>query len=542
LNAIFDSPKPINEPVLSYRKNSEEKKALKEELKNLKSQTIKIPLIIGGEEIYTEKLIKCIVPHDKNHVLGYCSVAGEKEADLAIKAALSAKNEWNRLSWNDRQSIFLKAASLLSTKYRAVVNAATMLAQSKTVYQAEIDAVCELCDFLRFNVKYLDQIYASQPLSDEYTWNKSIYRALEGFVLAVSPFNFTSIAANLPAAPAMAGNTVIWKPASASVYSSYYIMKLLIEAGLPPGVINFVPGKGSEIGKRFLTCPNLAGVHFTGSTKVFRGMWKVIGENIDNYKTYPRIVGETGGKDFIFAHSSASIKALVTAMIRGGFEYQGQKCSAASRVYIPESIWFDVKEHLLNEIGKIKMGDVEDFSNFMGALIDEEAFIKVTRYIQYAKESNEAKILIGGHWDDESGYFVEPTVIQTSNPRFITMEEEIFGPVLTIYVYDDKKLEETLKLCDKTSGYALTGGIFSQNPTITALMSKTLANAAGNFYINDKPTGAVVGRQPFGGARHSGTNDKAGSMLNMLRWMSPLTVKENFLPPESFEYPHMEEK
>lgn len=542
LNAILKSPQPINEPVLDYGKNSKERKALKEELENLRSKTIKIPLIIGGQEIYTEEQIKCIVPHDKEHVIGYCSVASEKEADKAIKAALDAKRQWESLSWNDRQAIFLKAANLLSTKYRAVVNAATMLAQSKTVYQAEIDAVCELCDFLRFNVNYLDQIYGNQPLSDKSTWNKSVYRPLEGFVFAVTPFNFTSIAGNLPTAPAIAGNTVVWKPASASVYSSYYIMKLLIEAGLPPGVVNFVPGKGSEIGQRFLTCPNLAGVHFTGSTKVFQSMWKTVGSNIEKYKTYPRMVGETGGKDFVFAHSSADLESLGTALIRGAFEYQGQKCSAASRAYIPESIWFDLKEYLVREINKIKMGSVDDFRNFMGALINEKAYDKVKKYIQYAKESKEAKIVIGGHWDNSKGYFVEPTVIQTSNPKFATMEEEIFGPVLTVYVYDDKKLDETLKLCDKTSGYGLTGAVFSQDSNATAHMREMLINSAGNFYINDKPTGAVVGRQPFGGARHSGTNDKAGSMLNILRWISPLTIKENFLPPTGFEYPHMEEK
>ncbi|NTW72464.1 MAG: L-glutamate gamma-semialdehyde dehydrogenase, partial [Eubacteriaceae bacterium] len=457
-------------------------------------------------------------------------------------AALDAKKEWEALSWENRLSIFLKAAKMLSTHYRSTLNAATMLSQSKTVYQAEIDSACELCDFFRFNSYFLSEIYRDQPISDNTTWNRSIYRPLEGFVLAVTPFNFTSIAGNLPAAPAMTGNTVLWKPASSSVYSSYFVMKLLMDAGLPPGVINFVPGKGTLMGELVFSNPDFAGLHYTGSTKVFKEMWKTISESLEQYKNYPRIVGETGGKDFIFAHSSANVKALVTGLIRGAFEYQGQKCSAASRAYIPSSLWEEVLTELKAVMPTIKMGDVENFTNFIGAVIDQEAFDKIKGYIDYTKKSKDAEILFGGGYDDSKGYFVEPTIIQTGDPHFKTMEEEIFGPVLTIYIYEDIDFDVALKLCDGTSGYALTGAVFAQDRTVIEYMKNALKHSAGNFYINDKPTGAIVGQQPFGGSRLSGTNDKAGSKLNLMRWISPQTVKENLMPPEDYQYPFMEEE
>ncbi|EOD01740.1 L-glutamate gamma-semialdehyde dehydrogenase [Caldisalinibacter kiritimatiensis] len=540
-NAYFKIKKPYNEPIYSYLPGSKERTDLKDKIKELKSKEIEIPLIIGGKEVRTGKVNKCIVPHDKEHVLATYHMAGEKEVNMAIESALNAKREWDNMPWEHRVSIFLKAAELLSGPWRSTLNAATMLAQSKTVFQAEIDAACELIDFLRFNCYYLTQIYNDQPYSSKGVWNRVEYRPLEGFVFAVTPFNFTSIGGNLPTAPALVGNTVLWKPASNAVYSNYFFMKLLQAAGLPDGVINFMPGYGSEIGEYVLKSEYLAGIHFTGSTKVFRGMWKTVGENIDKYRMYPRIVGETGGKDFIFAHKSADIDSLVTAIVRGAFEYQGQKCSAASRAYIPESIWPDVKQKLLKEISTIKMGDVEDFSNFIGAVIDENAFNKIKSYIEYAKSSNEADVIYGGKCNNNKGYFIEPTVIVTNNSKFKTMKEEIFGPVITIYVYNDNNLEETLELCNSTSPYALTGAIFSQDRRITVKMQKALTHSAGNFYINDKPTGAVVGQQPFGGSRASGTNDKAGSMFNLLRWISPRAIKENFNPPKKYEYNYMRE-
>ena len=537
---IFEMPE--NEPVLNYEPGSKEREELKKKINELKNQKIEIPLIIGGKEIKTGNLGKCVMPHDYKHVLAEYHKASEKEVKMAIDAALEAKKTWNEFSWVDRMSIFKKAADLLSTTWRSTLNAATMLGQSKNAYQAEIDSACELSDFFRFNSYYAMKIYLDQPQSSKGTWNRSEYRALEGFVFAVTPFNFSSIAGNLPTAPAIMGNTVLWKPASSAVYSAYFIMKLLKEAGLPDGVINFIPGPGSEIGNLVLKDPNLAGIHFTGSTSTFQNMWEAVGQNIRNYKTYPRIVGETGGKDFIVAHESANVEALVTALIRGAFEYQGQKCSAVSRAYIPNNIWKDVKEKMMQDLKDIKIGSPEDFTNFMNAVIDKSSFDKIKAYIEFAKNSEEAEIIYGGNCDDSVGYFIEPTVILTKNPKFKTMQEEIFGPVLTVYIYDPQNFEETLKLCDETSPYGLTGAIFAQDRKAIIQAEKILINAAGNFYINDKPTGAVVGQQPFGGARASGTNDKAGTIINLLRWTSVRTIKENFVPAENFKYPFMEEK
>ena len=537
---IFEMPE--NEPVLNYEPGSKEREELKKKINELKNQKIEIPLIIGGKEIKTGNLGKCVMPHDYKHVLAEYHKASEKEVKMSIDAALEAKKTWNEFSWVDRMSIFKKAADLLSTTWRSTLNAATMLGQSKNAYQAEIDSACELSDFFRFNSYYAMKIYLDQPQSSKGTWNRSEYRALEGFVFAVTPFNFSSIAGNLPTAPAIMGNTVLWKPASSAVYSAYFIMKLLKEAGLPDGVINFIPGPGSEIGNLVLKDPNLAGIHFTGSTSTFQNMWETVGQNIRNYKTYPRIVGETGGKDFIVAHESANVEALVTALIRGAFEYQGQKCSAVSRAYIPNNIWKDVKEKMMQDLKDIKIGSPEDFTNFMNAVIDKSSFDKIKAYIEFAKNSEEAEIIYGGNCDDSVGYFIEPTVILTKNPKFKTMQEEIFGPVLTVYIYDPQNFEETLKLCDETSPYGLTGAIFAQDRKAIIQAEKILINAAGNFYINDKPTGAVVGQQPFGGARASGTNDKAGTIINLLRWTSVRTIKENFVTAENFKYPFMEEK
>lgn len=542
-SAKFNLPLPPNEPIKGYAPGSPERATLKVKLKELRVQQIEIPLIIGGKEIKTGKKGKCILPHNHQTVIGEYHQAGEKEVKMAINAALSAREKWAAIAWQDRISVFMKAAELLSGSWRDISNAATMLTQSKNAFQAEIDAAAELIDFFRFNSYYAMQIFEQQPpYSPLGTWNRMEYRPLEGFVFAVTPFNFTSIAGNLPSSPAIMGNVVLWKPASSAVYSAYKIMKLFQAAGLPDGVINFIPGSGGKVGNPVMNSPELAGIHFTGSTATFQNMWKTVGDNIKNYKWYPRIVGETGGKDFIFAHNSADIRELGVAIIRGAFEYQGQKCSAASRAYIPKSIWGDLKDFLITELKTVTMGDVEDFSNFMNAVIDRAAFASITEYIDFIKDSNEAEIIFGGGYDDSKGYFIEPTLVVTTNPNFRTMREEIFGPVMTIFIYDDDKFEETLHLCDETSPYALTGAIFANDRYAVEMADSVLVNSAGNFYINDKPTGAVVGQQPFGGGRASGTNDKAGSFLNMIRWVTPRTIKENYVPPKDYRYPFMKEK
>lgn len=540
-NAAFKVPVPFNEPVRGYQPGSAGRKSLKAKLAQMAAEEIEIPLVIGGKEIRTGNIAGITAPHDHALKLGRYHKAGEKEVRMAIEAALAARHAWAEMPWEHRASIFIKAADLLAGPWRDTLNAATMLGQSKTVFQAEIDSACEIIDFWRFNVHYMAQLMADQPISSPGVWNRMEYRPLEGFVFAVTPFNFTSIAANLPTAPAMVGNVVVWKPASSAVYSAYYLVRLLQEAGLPDGVINFVPGPGSQVGNPVLASPDLAGIHFTGSTAVFQEMWKTIGETIAKKKYYPRIVGETGGKDFIFAHPSSGLDELVTAVIRGGFEYQGQKCSAASRVYIPESLWPGFSEKYVAEVSQIKMGSPEDFTNFMTAVIDRGAYDTISEYIDYARTSGEAEILTGGGCDDSHGYFIEPTTIVTTNPRFRTMEEEIFGPVVTIYVYPDDRLDETLALCNATSPYALTGAIFARDRQAIVSMSDALRNAAGNFYINDKPTGAVVGQQPFGGGRASGTNDKAGSAMNLMRWMTARAIKETMVPPTDWRYPFMDE-
>jgi 1-pyrroline-5-carboxylate dehydrogenase len=539
-NAILSMDRPANEPVLEYRPGSDERRRIKDELQRLRNTEVEIPLIIGGRPVKTGNLGRCIIPHDHGHQLAVFHQAGEKEAAMAIEAAASAAGEWAATDWDTRLAIFIKAADLIAGPRRMALNAATMLGQGKNIYQVEIDAACELIDFLRFNAFYASQIYRQQPLSAPGEWNQIEYRPLEGFVFAVTPFNFTAIGGNLPSAPAMLGNTVLWKPASTAVYSAWMVMEIFMEAGLPPGVINFIPGPGARVGNTVLASPDMAGIHFTGSTSVFRGMWKTVGENLSRYRSYPRIVGETGGKDFVFVHSSADPDAVVTALIRGAFEYQGQKCSAVSRAYLPESLWRPLKERLLAAMSAIKVGSPEDFSNFVNAVIDRTAFDKITGYIDYAKRHGEAEIIAGGSYDCRSGFFIDPTLILTADPHFKTMEEEIFGPVLTLYVYEDEKFEATLELCDRTSPYALTGAVFARERQAITTARHRLVNAAGNFYINDKPTGAVVGRQPFGGSRASGTNDKAGSMLNLYRWVSPRTVKENFLPATDYRYPFME--
>ena len=541
-NAYFKLPEPANEPVYSYAPGTPERKALKDKLEELQSKEIEVPLIIGGKEIYTGKTGEMRAPHNHKLKLGVFHKATQKEVEMAIEAALEARKKWAEMPWEHRVSIFLKAAELLSGSWRYTMNAATMLGQSKTAYQSEIDAVAELADFWRFNTYYMTQLMGEQPNSPKGFWNRMEYRPLEGFIFAVTPFNFTSIAGNLPTAPAIVGNVVLWKPASTAVYSAYFIMQLLKEAGLPDGVINFVPGTGAQVGNPVLESEHLAGIHFTGSTNTFQAMWRKVGENIQKMKYYPRIVGETGGKDFIFVHNSAKVKPLVVAAIRGAFEYQGQKCSAASRMYIPKSLWPEFKELYVAEVKKIRMGEPNDFRNFMTAVIDKAAFENIVSYIEYAKKSDEAEIITGGGYDDSKGYFIEPTTIVTTNPKFKTMQEEIFGPVLSVYVYDDDKFEETLDLCDNTSPYGLTGAIWAQDREALRIMSDRLRQAAGNFYINDKPTAAVVGQQPFGGSRASGTNDKAGSALNMLRWMSVRSIKETFEPPEDWTYPFMKEK
>lgn len=539
-NAIYNFREPKNEPVLSYKPGSQERKLLDEELKIQENQVIEIPLIIGGKEIRTGKTGQVIMPTEHKHILATYHMATEKEVSLAIKAALDAKCEWMNLAWMERAAIMAKAAELVSKKYRFKINAATMLGQGKNVLQAEIDSACEVTDYLRFNTHFASLIYMEQPISENETINRLEYRPLEGFVFTVTPFNFTAIASNLNTSVALMGNTTVWKPATTSLLSNYYLMKIFEEAGLPPGVINFVPGSGSLISSIVIKHKDLAGIHFTGSNSTFNTLWKQVSENLSVYKSYPKLVGETGGKDFIFAHSSANPLQLATAIVRGSFEYQGQKCSAASRAYIPMSVWNDTKQHLLKMISEIKIGDVRDFRNFINAVIDEASFDKIMSYITKVKSSGEAKIISGGYGDKSKGYFIEPTVIITENPHHFTMEEEIFGPVMTIYLYEDDKFDETLKLCDETSPYGLTGAIFSNDKYAMIKACRALRYAAGNFYINDKPTGAMVGRQPFGGARGSGTNDKAGSHLNLIRWVSPRTIKETLIPDTDFKYPFME--
>ncbi len=540
-NAIFNLPDSYNEPVFTYAPGSPERARLKAELDRQYGLELDIPLIIGGQEIRTGNLQRVVCPHEHGHVLARYHEAGEAEIRLAIAAALKAKGDWEAMPWEERAAIFHKMASLISGKYRYILNAATMLNQSKNAHQAEIDATCETADFFRYSAKFMEQIYRNQPISNHHTWNRVHYRALEGFVFAVTPFNFTAIAANLATAPAIMGNTVVWKPASSSILSNYYLMQLYKEAGLPDGVINFVPSRGSVIGKTVLEDKNFAGLHFTGSTNVFNSMWKTVAENVGRYRIYPRLVGETGGKDYIFVHASAELPEAATAIVRASFEYQGQKCSACSRVYAPASRWPELKALLLGHIAQIRLGDVRDFRNLMNAVIDESSFDGTMRYIETARASDKAEIIAGGRGDKSVGYFIEPTVIVTTDPHFLTMEEEIFAPVLTVYVYEDAKLEETLQVLDQTSPYALTGAIFARDRYVINHLMEVLANTAGNFYINDKCTGAMVGHQPFGGARASGTNDKAGSFLNLIRWTSPRTIKECFAPPTGLAYPFMDE-
>ena len=540
-NAFYKVPNAVNEPILNYAPGSEEKADVKKALADMRAMEIDAPMYINGKEVRTNEKVRMAPPHDHQHTLGHFHRGDETHVKQAIDAALAAKEKWANLSWEHRAAIFLRAADLLVGPYRARMNAATMLAQSKNVFQAEIDAVCEYADFLRFNVEFMTDIYKQQPpYSPAPTWNRVEHRPLEGFIFALTPFNFTSIAGNLPGAPALMGNTVVWKPADTQVYSAQIIMEIFKEAGLPDGVINLVYVRGPVAGEVIFKHPEFAGIHFTGSTGVFQGIWKTIGENIHNYKSYPRIVGETGGKDFIIAHPSSFPKQVATAIVRGAFEFQGQKCSAASRVYIPSNLWKEVKGYVIEDLKTFKMGTAEDFSNFINAVIDEKSFDKIAGYIDTAKADGQ-EIIAGGNYDKSKGYFIEPTVIVANDPQYTTMCEEIFGPVVTIYVFDENKWEETLDILDKTSPYALTGALFCQDRYATEAAVKKLENCAGNFYINDKPTGAVVGQQPFGGARGSGTNDKAGSMINLLRWVSPRTIKENFVPPTDYRYPFLGE-
>lgn len=538
---FFNVPVPKNEPVKNYAPGSAEKLALKKQLEEYRSEVRDIPMYIGGKEIRTGDTTPIFPPHDLQHQVAVFHNGTKEHIKQAIDAALAAREQWSHTSWEHRASIFLKAADLLAGPWRAKLNAATMIGQSKNAYQAEIDSACELIDFLRFNVKFMTDIYKQQPESSDGIWNRLEQRPLEGFVFALTPFNFTAIGGNLPTAPAMMGNTVVWKPANTQIYSASVFMEILREAGLPDGVINLVYVSGPDAGDVIFSHPDFAGIHFTGSTGTFNHIWKTIGANISGYKTYPRIVGETGGKDYVFAHPSADKKALAVALSRGAFEYQGQKCSAASRAYVPASIWPEVKNYLLEDLRSFKMGGVEDFSNFVNAVIDEKSFDKIASYIDGARQNPDNEIIAGGTYDKSKGYFIAPTVILTKDPRSVTMCEEIFGPVLTIYVYEDARLEETLDILDSTSVYALTGAIFAQDRYAIEHLSKRLRNASGNFYINDKPTGAVVGQQPFGGARASGTNDKAGSMINLLRWVSPRAIKENFVPPHDYRYPFLQE-
>jgi len=541
-NAIFNLPATTNEPVLQYAPGSAERKELKAMLSTLKKEEADIPMYIGGKHVRSGNKVAIHPPHELKHTLGHYHKGGSEHVQQAIDAALKAKPAWENMPWQDRAAIFLKAADLLAGPYRAKMNAATMLAQSKNAFQAEIDCVAELCDFYRFNAAYMAQIYSEQPESAPGIWNRMEYRALEGFVFALTPFNFTSIAGNLPGAPALMGNTVVWKPAGSQVYSAAVIMDILEEAGLPAGVINLVYVDGPVAGDIIFKHREFAGIHFTGSTGVFQNLWKLIGENIANYRSYPRIVGETGGKDFVIAHSSSNAKAVATALVRGAFEYQGQKCSAASRAYLPESLWPAIKEYIGKDLETIKMGNPENFANFFNAVIDERAFDKISNYIARVKDDPEAEVIFGGGYDKSEGYYIEPTVVLTTNPKYRTMCEEIFGPVLTIYVYADNDFESTLELLDETSPYALTGAVFAKERGIINLATQKLRHSAGNFYINDKPTGAVVGQQPFGGARGSGTNDKAGSLLNLYRWVSARTIKENFVSPTDYRYPFLAEE
>lgn len=540
-NAFFRQPEAVNEKVLSYAPGSPERAELKAALAACKAEEKEIPMIIGGKAIKTADKVDIFSPHNHKLKIGFFHKGDKSHVNQAINAAMEAKENWENMPWQERSAIFLKAADLLAGPYRQQMNAATMMGQSKNAFQSEIDAVAELCDFFRFNAAFLEDIYSQQPISTPGIWNRLEYRPLEGFIFALTPFNFTSIAGNLPAAPALMGNTVVWKPAQTQIYSAAVIMEIFEKAGLPGGVINLIFTDGPEAGDVIFKHRDFGGIHFTGSTGVFQHIWGIIGQNIANYKSYPRIVGETGGKDFVIAHPSADVEALVTALARGAFEYQGQKCSAVSRAYIPESIWPLVKDGLLADIHSFKIGSPEDFTNFINAVIDEKAFNKITSYIADAHESNEVEIIAGGTYDKSEGYFIDPTVIVTKNPNYVTMEEELFGPVLTVYIYPDSQFEETLTLLDQTSPYGLTGAIFSQDRSAIVLAHQKLKHAAGNFYINDKPTGAVVGQQPFGGARGSGTNDKAGSVWNLIRWVSPRAIKENFVPPTDYRYPFMGE-
>ncbi|MCL4140847.1 UNVERIFIED_CONTAM: hypothetical protein GTU68_051112 [Idotea baltica] len=540
-DAFFTTPEIDNEPVYGYRKGSAERQELIQTIANFKSKKIKIPMTIGGRRIKGKTEISMHPPHELSHTLGYYYKGEKKHVEQAVSAALKAKHDWEMMPWEHRAAIFLKAADLLAGPYRQRMNAATMLCQSKNAFQAEVDAVAELCDFWRFNVAYMEQIYTNQPISAPGIWNRLEYRALEGFIFAVTPFNFTSIAANLPCAPALMGNTVVWKPAETQIYSANIIMEILEEAGLPAGVINLVFVDGPDAGDVVFNHRDFAGLHFTGSTGVFKNLWTTIGNNIDKYRTFPRIVGETGGKDFVVAHPSADVKAVATALSRGAFEFQGQKCSAASRAYLPKSLWSKIEKELRKDVDSFKVGSPEQFDNFVNAVIDERAYDKITGYIKKAKRDKGADVIMGGNFSKKDGYFIEPTVILAKKPLYRTMVEEIFGPVLTIYIYDDKKYEETLELIDKSTEYSLTGAVFAQDRNALVSTERILRNSAGNFYINDKPTGAVVGQQPFGGGRLSGTNDKAGSILNLFRWISPRTIKENFVPPTDYRYPFMEE-
>jgi 1-pyrroline-5-carboxylate dehydrogenase len=539
-HGIFRVPEPHNETVLGYAPGSPEREELRRRLDELSSQRLEIPLVIGGEDVVTGDTFEAVMPHNRHHVLGDVQKGGAGEVDRAIAAAADAWEDWSRTPWEDRAAVILRAAELLAGPWRQTLNAATMLGQSKTAHQAEIDSACELIDFWRFNVQYMTRIYEEQPNSSPGVWNRLEYRPLEGFVFAVTPFNFTAIAGNLPTSAALMGNTVVWKPASTAALSAHFLMKLWEEAGLPPGVINLVYGSGAAVGDPALASEHLAGIHFTGSTPVFQGMWRTVGDNIARYRNYPRIVGETGGKDFIVAHPSADAEAVATAILRGSFEYQGQKCSAASRVFAPASLWPQVREQVVEEIGAMKMGDVADFSNFVGAVIDAGSFATQKEAIEEAKASNgKAQVIAGGNYDDSDGWFVQPTVIETTDPDFRTMREELFGPVVTAFVYDDSRYDDTLDLIDKGTTYGLTGAVFARNLDAIEKTQDRLRYAAGNFYVNDKPTGAVVGQQPFGGARASGTNDKAGSMWNLIRWVSPRTIKETFVPPHDYRYPFL---
>jgi 1-pyrroline-5-carboxylate dehydrogenase len=536
---IFRVPPPVNEPVRDYAPGSPERASLQLRLEQMRNEQLDIPLIIGGEEVRTGTVKPAVMPHDKEHVLADVHQGGPKEVEAAIEAAATAWEDWHRVPWEERAAIFLRAAELLAGPWRDTLNAATMLGQSKTAHQAEIDAACELIDFWRFNPAFMTRMYEEQPISGPGVWNRLEYRPLEGFVFAVSPFNFTAIGGNLTGAPALMGNTVLWKPASTAMLSAYYTLRIFEAAGLPPGVINLVYGSGKDIGDPALASPDLAGVHFTGSTGVFQGMWKTIGENIASYRSYPRIVGETGGKDFIVAHPSANAEEVATAILRGSFEYQGQKCSAASRVYAPESMWPAIRDQLVEQVGELRYGDVADFSNFMGAVIDASSFATQKEAIEEAKADAKSEIVVGGGYDDSEGYFVQPTVIRTEDPDFRLLRDELFGPVVTTFVYPDGSWEETLELIDRTAPYALTGAIFAGEREAVIEASDVLRYTAGNLYVNDKPTGAVVAQQPFGGARASGTNDKAGSLWNLIRWVSPRTIKETFVPPTDYRYPYL---